>query len=91
MLSEILDRVLWAEPSTIYYKKVVYDGKEILGLLGKFSYTVLENSQLIYEILEDVIAMGVGSSRRNGFGRVKFIMYNNQESENNTLSSPSKN
>jgi len=67
-----LDSILWEEPSVMHYAKVVYGGKTVIGIVGKLRYSVVKEDEMIKRILESAIARGIGSSRRNGFGRVKI-------------------
>jgi len=69
----VLSSALWEEPSVMRYEKVVYAGKTVIGLTGKLRYSVVAEDKLIKRVLESVIARGIGSSRRNGFGKVKVI------------------
>ncbi|BDC17501.1 CRISPR system precrRNA processing endoribonuclease RAMP protein Cas6 [Acidianus sp. HS-5] len=59
------------EPSTMSYAKVIYAGKEVVGIVGKFRYTVIEDESIL-KALENAVAKGIGSSRRNGFGRISL-------------------
>lgn len=61
------------EPSRLGYATVIYAGKEVVGLVGTLRYTVLEDDERIRGALENAIAKGIGSSRRNGFGRVEVV------------------
>jgi len=70
----MLDEVLWEEPSTMSYAKVIYGGKEIVGLTGKLRYSVTREQGLLCRVLEAAMARGIGSSRRNGFGTVELRM-----------------
>jgi CRISPR-associated endoribonuclease Cas6 len=69
-----LDEALWEEPSTMSYAKVIYAGKEVVGLMGKLRYSVVDRkvTSLLSMVLESVVAKGIGSSKRNGFGRVSL-------------------
>ena len=69
----VLSSALWEEPSVMRYEKVVYAGKTVIGLTGKLRYSVVAEDKLIKKVLESAIAKGIGSSRRNGFGRVKVV------------------
>ncbi|BFH74749.1 CRISPR-associated endoribonuclease Cas6 [Sulfurisphaera javensis] len=69
-----IDEALWEEPSIMKYEKVIYDGKEIIGMTGLLNYSIEKDSEIVYEILENAIAKGIGSSRRIGFGRVKITV-----------------
>jgi CRISPR/Cas system endoribonuclease Cas6 (RAMP superfamily) len=60
------------EPSTMEYARVIYAGKEVVGIMGKFRYTILEKDEEIFTVLENALAKGIGSSRKNGFGRVSL-------------------
>ncbi|MQL56591.1 hypothetical protein GFB69_13055 [Acidianus ambivalens] len=60
------------EPSIMEYAKVIYAGKEVVGIMGKFRYTILEKNEEIFAVLENALAKGIGSSRKNGFGRVSI-------------------
>jgi len=70
----VLSSALWEEPSVMHYEKVVYAGKTVIGLTGKLRYSVVAEDKLIKRVLESVIARGIGSSRRNGFGKVNVIV-----------------
>lgn len=67
-----LEEKVREEPSTMEYVRVNYAGKEVVGVLGKFRYTILEKDERIYAVLENAMAKGIGSSRKNGFGRVRL-------------------
>jgi len=69
----VLSSALWEEPSVMRYAKVVYAGKTVIGLTGKLRYSVVAEDNLVKRVLESVIARGIGSSRRNGFGKVNVI------------------
>jgi len=69
----VLGSALWEEPSVMRYVKVIYAGKTVIGLTGKLRYSVVAEDKLIKKVLESTIAKGIGSSRRNGFGRVKVV------------------
>ncbi|BCU70139.1 CRISPR-associated endoribonuclease Cas6 [Stygiolobus caldivivus] len=58
------------EPSKVWYETVIYAGKKVVGLVGELRYTLLEEDERVKGALENAIAKGIGSSRRNGFGRV---------------------
>ncbi|TRM86070.1 CRISPR-associated endoribonuclease Cas6, partial [Sulfolobus sp. E3] len=64
-----LDHLLWEDPSIVKYAKVVYAGKEVIGLVGKLRYSLTNEDDIVYKVLESVASKGIGSSRRNGFGR----------------------
>lgn len=72
-LLNLLDSSLWMEPSLMSYIKVIYAGKEVVGFIGKLKYSVVKDEDIIFNVLEDAVVRGIGSSRRNGFGRVKVI------------------
>lgn len=67
-----LEEKVREEPSTMKYVKVTYAGKEVLGMMGKFRYSILEKDEEIYAVLENALAKGIGSSRKNGFGRISL-------------------
>lgn len=68
---ENLDSSLWEEPSFISYSKVYYEDKLVVGLTGLLRYSITTNEGIVRKILTNAIARGIGSSRRNGFGRVR--------------------
>ncbi|QKR00777.1 CRISPR-associated endoribonuclease Cas6 [Metallosphaera tengchongensis] len=72
-----LDHALREEPSVMYYAKVIYAGKEVVGLTGRLRYSLSETDEVVVKTLrlslESAVARGIGSSRRNGFGRVKVM------------------
>lgn len=72
MITEIEKKVR-EEPSKMKYATVIYAGKEVVGMLGTLRYELLEQDERIIAAIENAIAKGVGSSRRNGFGRIKVI------------------
>ncbi|NON61616.1 CRISPR-associated endoribonuclease Cas6 [Acidianus sp. RZ1] len=67
----LIDSSLWEEPSNMTFRKVYYEDKEVVGLYGKLRYSICRSNDLVKEILENAIARGIGSSRKNGFGRVE--------------------
>ncbi|WP_338602852.1 CRISPR-associated endoribonuclease Cas6 [Sulfolobus tengchongensis] len=68
----LLDSSLWEEPSIMKYAKVIYAGNEIIGMVGKLRYSVVNEEDIVFKVIENAIAKGIGSSRRNGFGRVRI-------------------
>lgn len=71
MITEIEEKVR-EEPSRMRYATVIYAGKEVVGMLGTLRYELLEQDERIFRVIENAIAKGIGSSRRNWFGRVKI-------------------
>ncbi|AWR96113.1 CRISPR system precrRNA processing endoribonuclease RAMP protein Cas6 [Acidianus sulfidivorans JP7] len=65
-------RLLWEEPSIMKYANLRYDDKLVLGLTGNLRYSVREEDEILIKVLENAIAMGIGSSRRNGFGVIRI-------------------
>jgi CRISPR-associated endoribonuclease Cas6 len=70
MIIELEEKVT-EEPSKVSYVTVIYAGKEIVGLVGELRYRVKKADDRILGAIENAIAKGIGSSRRNGFGRVE--------------------
>ncbi|QXJ28787.1 CRISPR-associated endoribonuclease Cas6 [Saccharolobus shibatae B12] len=73
-LNEVISRfaqMLWEEPSIMKYASVRYDDKLVIGLTGKLRYSVKGENEILVKVLENAIARGIGSSRRNGFGVVR--------------------
>ena len=66
-----LEEKVREEPSEIGYASVIYAGKKIIGIVGKLRYELLEVDERIIGTLENALAKGIGSSRRNGFGRIE--------------------
>lgn len=73
-LLSLLSSLLWEEPSIMRYAKVNYAGKTVIGIVGKLRYSIIKEHEIIKRVLESAIAKGIGSSRRNGFGRVKVLL-----------------
>ncbi|BBD73371.1 hypothetical protein HS1genome_1760 [Sulfodiicoccus acidiphilus] len=72
---EELRRFIIEDPSLLYTVKVIYAGKEVVGMLGKLRYRILRDVPRLTEVLSAAAVRGVGSSRRNGFGRVEVRCY----------------
>ena len=70
MITELEEKVS-EEPSKVGYVTVIYGGKEIVGLVGELRYRVVEHDERVLGAIENAIAKGIGSSRRNGFGRIE--------------------
>ncbi|PVU69954.1 hypothetical protein DDW09_03155 [Sulfolobus sp. SCGC AB-777_L09] len=70
MIIELEEKVT-EEPSKVSYVTVIYAGKEIVGLVGELRYRVKKADDRILGAIENAIAKGIGSSRKNGFGRVE--------------------
>ncbi|ACP54875.1 CRISPR-associated endoribonuclease Cas6 [Saccharolobus islandicus] len=64
-------QLLWEEPSVMKYTSVRYDDKLVIGLTGKLRYSIKGEDEILVKVLENAIARGIGSSRRNGFGVVR--------------------
>jgi len=71
MITEIEEKVR-EEPSKMRYATVIYAGKEVVGMLGTLRYELLKRDESIFRVIENAIAKGIGSSRKNGFGRIKI-------------------
>ncbi|MUN29735.1 CRISPR-associated endoribonuclease Cas6 [Sulfuracidifex metallicus] len=68
-----IEEVVTEEPSWMRWETVNYAGKRVVGVTGKFTYSS-ERLGEIMPVLENAIAKGIGSSRRNGFGIVKITL-----------------
>ncbi|AWS00487.1 CRISPR-associated endoribonuclease Cas6 [Metallosphaera hakonensis JCM 8857 = DSM 7519] len=70
-----LDLLLWPEPSVMKYSTITYAGKRVVGMMGRFTYSILNQDEMVYHILNDALAKGIGSSRKNGFGRIEIRVW----------------
>ncbi|MCG3109162.1 hypothetical protein L3N51_01452 [Metallosphaera sp. J1] len=69
---EKLREWLWPEPSHMNYVQVVYAGKVVTGLTGKLRYSIAGGDMdMIRRVISTAISLGIGTSRRNGFGRIR--------------------
>ncbi|BBL47204.1 hypothetical protein DFR88_00725 [Metallosphaera sedula] len=70
---EKLGEWLWPEPSLLDYIQVTYAGKVVTGMTGKLRYSLTEcaDRDSVKKLLENAVSRGIGTSRRNGFGRVE--------------------
>jgi len=67
-----LEEKVREEPSKVGYVSVIYAGRKVIGLIGELRYELLAVDERIIGTLENAIAKGIGSSRRNGFGRIEM-------------------
>ncbi|BBG23172.1 CRISPR-associated endoribonuclease Cas6 [Sulfuracidifex tepidarius] len=73
-----IEEVVTEEPSWMKWVTVIYAGKRVVGVVGKFTYSSERFGEMM-PVIGNAVVKGIGSSRRNGFGIVKVTLDNGNQ------------